>query len=63
MENIDYENLRKDLTDYFGTATTFNPAAFMDVSKVERASKKELINIAINNGFDLSCYKILIKKL
>ena len=29
---IDYEKLRKDLIDYFGTAMSFNPMAIMDLS-------------------------------
>ena len=33
------------------------PMAAMDVSKVERASKQELIKIAQQNGFDLRKYQ------
>lgn len=58
---IDIEALRKDLIDYFGTATPFNPIAYMDVIKVENADPNELIEIAIKNNFDLDDYKIKTK--
>lgn len=55
-ENIDYESLRKDLIDYFGSAMPLFPVAVMDVVKAERATEEELVEIAIQNGFDLSNY-------
>lgn len=55
-ENIDYESLRKDLIDYFGSAIPMFPVAVVDVVKVERATESELVEIAIKNGFDLSNY-------
>lgn len=55
--NIDYEKLRQDLKDYFGTAIGFMPVAIMDVIRVENASEEELIQIAIQNGFNLSEYE------
>lgn len=58
MRNIDYERLRKDLIDYFGTAMSFMPMAVMDVSRVERASREELIRIANENRFDLDEYRV-----
>lgn len=54
--NINYEKLREDLKDYFGTAIKFMPMAIMELSKVESASNEELINIALKNGFDLNNY-------
>ena len=57
MNNIDYERLRKDLIDYFGSATPMFGVAYMDVIRVENASYQELIKIAIENGFDLSDYE------
>lgn len=57
-ENYDYERLRNDLINYFGTATSFSPVAFMDVIKVEHASNNELISIAYSNNFDLNDYKV-----
>ena len=55
-DNIDFEELRRDLMDYFGTATPMFPMAFMDVIDVENASESKLIQIALDNGFDLDNY-------
>ena len=55
---IDVERLRDDLVNYFGTAIFYNPAALMDLEEVKRADEDELINIAIENGFELDRYKI-----
>ena len=58
--NIDYESLRRDLIDYFGTAMASGfGMAVMDLSRVERASDEELINIALDCGFDLNDYVVL----
>jgi len=53
---IDSDNLREDLIDYFGSAMQVNPVAMMDLINVEKASDAEVVNIAINNGFNLSDY-------
>lgn len=55
---IDGDKLKKDLVDYFGTAM-FNasPLAMFELEKVQRASGNELIEIALENGFDLSKYE------
>ena len=55
-ENINIEELRKDLTDYFGTAMFTFPVAMMDLIDAEKASGDELIQIALNNGFNLDNY-------
>ncbi len=55
--NIDIEKLRDDLENYFGSATPMYPLAYADVIEVQNASPNELLNIAINNGFDLSDYE------
>lgn len=55
--NIDIERLREDLINYFGTASFYNPIAMMDLVNVESASDKEVIQIAIQNGFDLDKYQ------
>ena len=55
---MNYEKLREDLKDYFGSAMQFNPAAVVELSKVESASNEKLIEIAIINGFDLDNYKL-----
>lgn len=54
---IDYEKLRKDLVDYFGTAFTLNPMAMVDLLRVQNASDEELVDIALKNNFDLNRYK------
>ena len=53
---IDYEKLRKDLVDYFGTAFTLNSMAMVDLLRVQNASDEELVDIAKRNGFDLTKY-------
>ena len=57
MQEIDFERLREDLVDYFGTAM-FNgfPMAVVDVTQVEIASNEQLIQIAQSNGFNLNNY-------
>ena len=54
---IDVSRLRRDLKDYYGTAM-FNgfPMAVMDLSKVERMSDRELVELAQKNGVDLRKY-------
>ncbi len=57
--DIDYEKLRSDLMDYFGSAMFSGlPMAIIDLSDVETASNDELIKIAKKNKFDLSKYQI-----
>ena len=56
LSNFDFESLRSDLMDYFGTATSFIPYATVDLIKVSNASLDELIEIAYQNNFDLSQY-------
>ena len=57
IQEIDIERLRKDLLDYFGTALfTVSPLAIMELNKLERANPEELINLAINNNFNLNKY-------
>ena len=61
--NIDYESLRNDLINYFGTAMMYNPQAVIQLSQVENASNSELETIAIRNGFDLRNYKVFTLNL
>ena len=58
---FDIERLRDDLINYFGTASFYNKTAIMDLIKVEKATDEELIEIAIQNHFDLERYKIRIR--
>ncbi len=53
---LDFERLRDDLINYFGTAMSYYPQAVIELSNVERASNNELISIALKNGFDLDEY-------
>lgn len=63
MEKTDYEKLRKDLKDYYGTAMVGGfPLAIMDLSKVENASNEELLKIAQKNNFDENNYKVKVRK-
>lgn len=57
--NLDYERLRDDLINYFGTATSFFNAAFATLNEVMIASNEQLVLIALNNGFDLNDYKVV----
>ena len=50
---IDIEELRSDLEDYYGTAAaSFFPAAFLDASDAADASPEELIEMAEEAGLD-----------
>ena len=61
---IDIERLRNDLIDYFmGLAYVLSPVAFMNVAEVEKADEDKLIEIAINNNFDLNDYVIKTRGL
>ena len=56
---IDIRRLRRDLEDYYGTAMFSGfPMAVMEVSKVERMSDQELVDLAQKNGIDLRKYII-----
>ena len=56
--DIDYEKLRSDLIDYYGTALSLGfGMAIIELSKLENASNKELVEIAKKNGFDLIEYE------
>lgn len=57
VREIDIETLRKDLLDYFGTAMlNVSPLAILELSKIERADDEQIIQLAINNNFDLNQY-------
>lgn len=56
-QDIDYEKLRRDLKDYYGTAMFAGfGATMMDLSKIENASYEELLRIADKEGLNLSKY-------
>ena len=61
-EEINYEQLRKDLIDYYGTAMINGfPVAMIEVINIENALPEHLVQIAIQSGYDLNDY--LIKRL
>ena len=58
MGSIDIEQLRQDLIDFFGSATNTNPVAIMNITEIETADANELIDIAVENDFNLEDYYI-----
>ena len=57
FDNLDYDRLRGDLMDYYGTAMCGGfPMAVIDLGKVERASEAELIRIAEKEKYNLNKY-------
>ncbi len=55
--DIDFEKLKRDLLDFFCSAMFSGfKMAIVDYSEVENATDQELIEIALNNGFDLNKY-------
>ena len=60
--NYDYDRLRRDLVEYFGSALAFNPMAIMDLNKVQNASNIELEEIARKNKIALTDYVINVKR-
>ena len=56
---IDGDKLKANLIDYFGTAMCVAyPMAMMELSRVENASGDDLIQIALENGFNLEKYEL-----
>ena len=54
---IDVNSLRRDMTDYYGTAMFSGfPMAIMDLSNVEGMSDRELVELAQKKGVDLRKY-------
>ena len=56
---IDIDELRRDLMDYYGSATQSGfPMAVVELSEVENASAYKLIELARRAGFDLADYSV-----
>ncbi len=56
--DFDYDRLRRDLMDNYGTAMFSGfPMAVMDLSRVEKASEEELLRIASKERVNLDKYK------
>ena len=57
IDDIDIKQLKKDLVDYFMSAMFMvSPVALVDLTEVENASDKKVIQIALDNKFDLKKY-------
>ena len=59
VNDIDLVRLRKDLDEYFTSATLIvSKFAIIDMVNVQTASPEELLKIAQKNKFDLNKYKV-----
>ena len=56
INDIDFDSLREDLINYFGTASTSFPMAMVDVVNIQSASNIELLNILNNTTLDINDY-------
>lgn len=57
VDDFDYDWLRSDLMDYYGTAMVGGfPMAVIELGQVERASESELVQIAQKLGYNLNKY-------
>lgn len=56
---IDVKKLRNDLKNKYGTAMFGGfPMAIADLSKIERATDEELIQIALQQNINLEKYRV-----
>ena len=56
--DIDVSRLRRDLEDYYGTAVFSGmPMAVIELTQAEKASPRELVDMALRAGFDLGRYE------
>lgn len=53
---VDAEKIRHDLMDYFGTSNI--PFKMVAVARVESATPDEVIELALDENFDLNKYAI-----
>ena len=56
INDIDFDSLRNDLRDYFGSATPMFPMAIVDVIDVDSASDIELLNIINKTTLNIMDY-------
>lgn len=54
---INFDRLRSDLINYYGSGIYVYPIALLSVIKVDMCSEEELIKIALSNNFNLEKYK------
>lgn len=58
IDDIDIEKLRKALIDYFASAMFMaSMAALSDLTEVENANDEKIVQIALDNKFDLAKYQ------
>lgn len=56
---IDVDQLKDDMKDYYGTgAFSGMPAMMTEVWKIDRMSNEELVEKAMNDGFDIFKYQV-----
>lgn len=55
---IDIEKLRDHLINFLGLASYYNPNAIADIVFAQHATDEELIEMALENGFNLEKYEI-----
>ena len=53
---IDYERLRNDLIDYYGTALSYEPLAVIGIIRVDTSTDDELISIANKEKININNY-------
>ena len=53
MDDLEIEELRHQLMDYYGTAMGFFPQAVIDLSRIEQASPSEVVSMARELGYDV----------
>jgi hypothetical protein len=57
-KGLDYDRLRRDLVDYYGTAMYSGfPMAMMELEQLKRASETELEKFAKKAGLNLNKYR------
>lgn len=54
--DYDFDELRNDLMDYYGSAMQYFPMAVMELSDVENASEDKLLEMAKDAGLNLEDY-------
>ena len=60
---IDFEQLRKDLANYYGSCMIIIPAASVMVGRILHADYDELIEIARENKIDITNYCYVSRSL
>ena len=55
---IDIDRLRNDLLNYFGTAKELYDVTTIDLINIETASDEKVVEIALENNFNLYNYEI-----